>query len=347
MAQSPARFGWPRTVAGFLVILTALGAVALVGVGIYGLFTGMAGAKAFIIVGAMSLIFALLVYVAIRVMLKLEATTFRIYDTMLDMSETLHAHGRALNLIAENAQLSDGAKSIAHREKERDALRNAIREDIVKQDWEGAYRLIDEMERRFGYREEAERFREEVDTIRQETIKAKIDQAADHIEELLSQRAWDQAREECARLLRLFPGNERVVRLLKELEDRRDERKRQLLTEWNEAVQKSEIDRGIAILRELDQYLTRSEAAALQDSARGVFKARLTNLGVRFSLAVTERRWRDALETGLQIIDEFPNSRMAQEVRERMDALRRRAGLADAAQVVEQRIPQAPNQSKP
>ncbi len=342
MANSPYRFGWPRAVVGFLVCLLAIGAAALIGFGIYGLFVGIPGAKAYIIVGAVSLLFALMIYVAIRVILKVEANTFRMYDALLEASETLSAHSRALGVIAESVQLSDAAKSIAHREKERDALRNAIREDIVKQDWEAAYRLIDEMERRFGYREEAERFREEVDSFRQDAIRAKIDQAMAHIEDLFARREWDQARGECARLIRLFPKNERIVRLLKELEERRDERKRELLTEWNEAVQKNEIDQGIAILRELDQYLTRNEAAALEESARGVFKAKLTSLGVRFSLAVTESRWKDALEIGLQIAEEFPNSRMAQEVKERMDALRRRAGLADAAETVEQRAPGTP-----
>jgi hypothetical protein len=85
-------------------------------------------------------------------------------------------------------------------------------------------------------------------------------------------------------------------------------------------------------LQQLDQYVTRKEAAELADSARGVFKAKLVNLGVQFGLAVHEQRWREALEVGLQITEEFPNTRMAREVSEKLDALRRRAGLiADVA----------------
>jgi len=40
---------------------------------------------------------------------------------------------------------------------------------------------------------------------------------------------------------------------------------------------------------------------------------------------VTERRWQDALTTGLELIREFPNARMANEVREVLDTLRERA----------------------
>ena len=48
----------------------------------------------------------------------------------------------------------------------------------------------------------------------------------------------------------------------------------------------------------LEVALTPAEAQSLRDSARDVFKARLLNLGVQFSLAVQESRWRDALEVG-------------------------------------------------
>jgi len=91
------------------------------------------------------------------------------------------------------------------------------------------------------------------------------------------------------------------------------------------SVQRNEVDRGIALLRQLDQYLTPNEAAALEESARGVFRAKLHNLGVQFSLAVTEHNWRDAIDAGKQIIDEFPNTRMAREVNERMHVLTKRA----------------------
>jgi hypothetical protein len=85
------------------------------------------------------------------------------------------------------------------------------------------------------------------------------------------------------------------------------------------------VDKGIEILRELDQYLTKNEAAALEESARGVFRTKLHNMGLQFSLAVTEHNWRDALALGRQIMEEFPNSRMASEVRERIGILTKRA----------------------
>jgi hypothetical protein len=97
------------------------------------------------------------------------------------------------------------------------------------------------------------------------------------------------------------------------------------LKEWDQAVQRNEVDRGIAILKELDHYLTPNEAAALQESARGVFRAKLHNLGVQFSLAVSESNWAEALRVGEQIQAEFPNSRMATEVRDRIHLLAKRA----------------------
>ena len=98
-----------------------------------------------------------------------------------------------------------------------------------------------------------------------------------------------------------------------------------LLASWDQAVQNGEVDRGIELLRQLDQYLSSSEAAALAESARGVFKAKLQNLGVKFSIAVTEKNWSVALQAGRQIIAEFPNSRMAEEVKAKLEILTKRA----------------------
>ena len=44
---------------------------------------------------------------------------------------------------------------------------------------------------------------------------------------------------------------------------------------------------------------------------------------MQFSLAVSSREWSKALITAEQIIREFPNSRMAEEIREKIDALRK------------------------
>jgi hypothetical protein len=72
-------------------------------------------------------------------------------------------------------------------------------------------------------------------------------------------------------------------------------------------------------------YLTPNEGLALQESAKDVFRTKLHNLGVKFSLAVTDKQWTEALQTGEQIVRDFPNSRMAKEIREKIDILRQRS----------------------
>ena len=97
--------------------------------------------------------------------------------------------------------------------------------------------------------------------------------------------------------------------------------KRDLLAAYGEAVRNGDIDRSIELLRDLDKYLTPQEGAAMEESARGVFRAKLHNLGVQFSIRVTEEQWREAVQIGRQIVEEYPNSRMAQEVRMKMETL--------------------------
>ncbi len=82
-----------------------------------------------------------------------------------------------------------------------------------------------------------------------------------------------------------------------------------------------ETDRSLEILRELDMYLTPNEALALQEAAKDVFRTKLHNLGVQFTLAVSDKRWSSALEIGQQIMKDFPNSRMSVEIRDKLHVL--------------------------
>jgi len=76
-----------------------------------------------------------------------------------------------------------------------DALREAIRGDIRMERWEAALSLIDEMERRFGYKEEAERVREELDDARGVRIEKRLAEAIDMIDNHLHSRQWSAPSE--------------------------------------------------------------------------------------------------------------------------------------------------------
>lgn len=328
------RFTWPRRIAvAQLIIFGLVGAGCVV----YGFWAAPPDATRLIWfgVGAGLIVLSVNFFVLAMICLKVEGTTYRMYDTLLETRESVSRLHAPLQSIAEDVQISDAAKSITHREKERTALRAAIHEEIVRGDWEAAYVLIDQMEKRYGYAAEAARFREEVEQTRQHAIAMKIDEAIERIESHCDACDWARARREAERLLRLFPDNERVRALPDEIARRREKRKQALLEAWEDARARNDVDRGIEVLKELDQYLTPEEAVSLRDAARDVFKTKLLNLGVQFGLAVSEKRWRDALEIGLQITEEFPNSRMAAEVNSKLDALRQRAGLDPDAELIE------------
>ncbi len=343
MADAPVRnrFQYQLSVAALVAALA--GGLILLGCGIYLAAQPDAAGQATLVIAAALLLMVGggLAYGIFGVLLKAEGNINRLHQLSLDIHDVLRRMEPLLKTTAENSQISDAVRAITHRETERDALRQAIREEMYRGEWEAAHYLINEIERRFGYRQEAETLRKELAGLREMTIEEKINEAVAHIEKLMTDYRWERARVEIDRLLRLFSRHERVAALPETWNRRREERKQELLNLWKQALERSAIDEGIAILAELDPYLSREEAQALQDSARDVFKARLLNLGVRFSLAVSENRWRDALETGVLIVQEFPNSRMAQEVNQRMEALRLRAGFKADAEVIQQKRPAA------
>ena len=43
---------------------------------------------------------------------------------------------------------------------------------------------------------------------------------------------------------------------------------------------------------------------------------------MKFSIAVTEKRWAEALVLGQQIMHDFPNSKMCQEIYTKLDVLK-------------------------
>jgi hypothetical protein len=226
-----------------------------------------------------------------------------------------------LEQIRDTASLSDSAKQIAFRAKDLDALRRAIREDIDKGDYEAATLLADEMERRFGYKEEADRLREAILNSSRAAIDARVRDTVDQVETMLKKHDWADAQRTCDRLLRLFPLHVEARRLPERVGAARDSHKRDLLKQWRDAVGRDDVDRSVDLLKQLDQYLSPSEAEAYKESARDVFKKRLQQLGVQFALHVHDKNWAESLRIGRQIMEEFPNTRMANEIKERLAGL--------------------------
>jgi hypothetical protein len=230
-----------------------------------------------------------------------------------------------LTQISENILLSDAIKSVAFREKDSTVLREAIQEDIRTEQWESASVLIDALEERFGYKMEADQHRNDLLRYRRTSTEEKIDSAVHHVESMWMIHRYEEALRESEKLAKLYPQSEKVLQLTEKTEVRRQAHKKELLARWDEAVKKNDFEQGVDLLKLLDAYLTPSEAAALEETAREVFRGKLQNYSVQFTMFVTEKQWAKALDVGLKIMDEFPNTRIAQEVREKIDILKHRA----------------------
>ena len=230
-----------------------------------------------------------------------------------------------LNLMSEQQLLSDRAIAIAYREKDRDALRRAVHEEMGRHEWESALSLVDEMEKAFGIKTEAQRLRKEIADHRQELVRKQINEVVAVIDKHTRAEQWNAAVREADKLLQLFPDNDQVKNLPHEIDNRRLAHKKQLLQSWHECVARHDNDGSIEILKQLDHYLTPAEAESMQETVRSVFKEKLNNLGAQFTAAVKEQRWTDAIKLGDTITREFPNAGIAQEVRKSMDTLKKRA----------------------
>lgn len=232
---------------------------------------------------------------------------------------------RAIESLQETMVLSDDARRTLNRSRERELLLRAIQEDINSEDWDAAMVLIRELAERFGYRADAEEFRQRVETARFTTMDRRVNESLRGLDGMIARAAWDEAMNEASRIARLFPDSPKVEGLRHRVTAARDRYKLDLERRFLRAAQDDRVDEAMELLKQLDQYLTEAEGEQFREVARGVIGKARDNLGAEFKLCIQDRMWERAADLGGRIIDEFPNSRMAQEVREMIDQIRERA----------------------
>ena len=238
---------------------------------------------------------------------------------------------RLLGSIHERLLISEAAKRINARKRDCDMLRRAIEADITSGDLDSALMLTTELGSSFGQKQESEEFRDRIIAERATQYHVRVDQAIDRFEALLADQQWESASAEVAKIQRLFPESPRINDLPERITQAWEQHKQDLVRQFLEAAQRDDIDLATSLLQDLDKYLSEGEAAPFVEMARGVFRKKKQNLGVQFKMAVQDRDWIMASQVGEHIIREFPNTRMAGEIRGMVDALRERAANQSAA----------------
>lgn len=234
--------------------------------------------------------------------------------------------------VNERLLLSETAKRIAYRHEDIDLLRSTIRADIDKKDFDAALVLVSEIGSTYGHKEEAEEYREQIIAARTAEMEQKVERAMAKLDELLAAHKFEEATHEAHKIHRLYSESPQVHGIQRKVTHAREQYKHDLEREFLEAAKVDNVDRAVELLKELDKYLTEQEAEPFRETARGVIGKQRENLGVQFKIAVHDKEWVRSVSVGEQIIREFPNSRMADEVRGMLDLLRERAAGQRAAQ---------------
>jgi hypothetical protein len=285
----------------------------------------------------LQLVWLLATLVLLATVILILSKTFKILNSLAEngarlekITETLEKNRSVLTQINQNTRLSEAAKAIAFRDADMQSLRETVFDKLQQQDFDTTYEIIDEIARRVEYKGLAEQLRTQANNYRDATDAERVNQVIAHIEKLFESSQWAKASAQIERLIRGFPKSENAKAMRQKLLDKKEERKKILLNAWDDAIKRQATDRSLEILRELDLYLTPNEGLALQEAAKDVFRNKLHNLGVQFSLAVSGKQWKKAIEAGEQIIRDFPNSRMAEEIHEKWDILKQKVKQQDS-----------------
>jgi hypothetical protein len=240
-------------------------------------------------------------------------------------TERMEQFSVMLNVISEQQLLSDRGKAVAYRAKDREALHRAIREETAGQHYDAALLLVSDMENAFGYKQEAEQLRAEINQARDTVIRRIVTDAKVRIDHACNSEKWDDALAEAARVAALYPGHELTANLPAEVQARKDAFKRHLLDSFHDAIGRKDEEAAMQSLNQLDLYLTADEVREIRETAKGVLKARIEGYREHYAVCVREGKWREAIRIAEDIIAEFPTSKLAGEVSGMMETLLSRA----------------------
>jgi hypothetical protein len=274
------------------------------------------------------------------------------------LGEEVAALRESVDRLAAFAAMSDDAKRALNRAQEHEVLRGAIAEEMAAGNAQAARVIARVLEERYGVRAEARRGptpRADVVAARVEgelgtseaavasVVRGEREGAAARtpevagaqrtlpelllaVEGLLHQRRWDEALAEATRAQGAYAESPRAQALPERVRQSRLAFKAELERRFLLAAQEDRAEEALRVLAELDGYLTPEEAQPLREHARSVIGRARDSMGAQFRAAVQERRWGDALRLGDAIIQQFPNTRMAAEVRDLIEGVRQRAG---------------------
>ena len=241
-----------------------------------------------------------------------------------------HHQQTVLHNIQDRMLLSETAKQVAYRVEDITLLRQTIERDIEHRDFDAAMSLVNTLADTYGRIEESEDFRERIESVRTKVQAERLAEQEQKLTDAIEKKDFPRAIALARQAERLFPTVEEVAGWRERVDTARDQHKRNLERAFLQAADR-DTDHAMEILKELDMFLTPEEGAQYEEVARGVISKQRENLGVRFKMSVQDRNWKQAMQVGQQIISEFPNTRMADEVRQHMDVIRAKLAALNPA----------------
>lgn len=245
-------------------------------------------------------------------------------DTGAALRDKLDELADTVREMAAHNALSPDARRVLFRKQERDLLVQAIEEDIAEAQWDAAAVLVNELESRLGYTGEAAALRARIAA----RSTAPVGDAGGDGSSVVVTPSVQPASSvvSASRAAPLVASAVEAPEITVPVTDAaRTATRQELERRFMAAAGEGRAEAAMGILAELDQYVTPEEAEPLREIARGVIAKSRDALGEQFKAAVQGKRWHEAVNVGEQIIQRFPNTRMASEVRDVMDALRARA----------------------
>lgn len=153
----------------------------------------------------------------------------------------------------------------------------------------------------------------------------RVREAIAELDMLLESHDWELAAAEAVMIQQKFPASRQIQNLQNRVKGAWRQQKERLEERFFEAAAGDDPAKAMALFRQLDNYLTPSDASRFEATTRAVIAKLKANLTMSFKMAVNEHDWVAATEVAEQIIRQFPTSQMATEANKKIEVLRERS----------------------
>ena len=228
---------------------------------------------------------------------------------------------RAVGALEKWLALPEKSRAILSKRAEPPAFREAVAEALASEQWNEAERLIEAMDETLGLASEARQLRAQCQQVRSAALERHGRQTVEGIRKLIELDRFIEADQALVAFRDRFPKDDRVTALSQAIREGRQRRRAVLLGQFEQACERLDVAAGLDTLGKLEHLAGDREFMDLRVRLTEVDHEVQLAMRDRFAELIKAKQWPEALAEADEILRQYPQAAMAEDIRKVYDQL--------------------------